>query len=394
MEHRLKIAIIIVLLILAVGMNLPQITGTGIAQGPVSSAQSDKSFAPPPEWRPTAVPAGRRMLGNATCGECHTQVKTQPQTTMGKALELASESRILSANPDLNFRSGRFIYNIRRDGDRSIYTVSDGRESISVPILYAFGLGKAGQTYVFEREGRYYESRVSFYDQIGGLDYTIGAPRIPAASLAEAVGRAMDSADLKDCFGCHATAAVAEGRLQLDKMTPGISCEGCHGPGDQHVALMKSPSKSDRRGSSSLILNPGRFDTEGQTQFCGSCHRTWAQVELMRVRGVDGVRFQPYRIFSSKCYDFDDRRIACSTCHNPHEEVRPDPAFYDAKCLACHRRSDNPATTGPRPCRASPRSNCAGCHMPKYEIPGSHFQFTDHQIRVVRPGDLNPEQSR
>ena len=35
--------------------------------------------------------------------------------------------------------------------------------------------GQAGQTYVFERNGTYYESRVSFYNALRGLDLTMGA---------------------------------------------------------------------------------------------------------------------------------------------------------------------------------------------------------------------------
>jgi formate-dependent nitrite reductase cytochrome c552 subunit len=33
---------------------------------------------------------------------------------------------------------------------------------------------------------------------------------------------------------------------------------------------------------------------------------------------------------------------------------------------------------------------CVGCHMPKVELPGAHFKFTDHWIRVVKAGDPFP----
>jgi hypothetical protein len=350
-----------------------------------------RSFAPPPEWRPTHAPQGTRYLGNAACAQCHLEGETQKATPMAQALELANECKILRANRKLNFQSGKYSYTITREGDRSLYQVTDGKNNITVPLLYAFGQGKAGQTYVFELNGKFYESRVSFYNEINGLDYTLGAPREPAQTLEEAAGRLMDSADIKDCFSCHSTAAVSESKLQLDKLTPGITCEGCHGAGEKHVSLMKSltgkPKPADLK-----IFNPGHFDTEGQTQFCGSCHRTWTHVQLMRVQGVNNVRFQPYRIFNSKCYDFDDKRISCTSCHNPHEELRQDAAYYDAKCMACHQSKDasgSPDKPGP-PCQAGKRQNCASCHMPEYEIPGSHFKFTDHQIRAVRPGEAYP----
>ena len=56
-----------------------------------------------------------------------------------------------------------------------MYSVTDGVRTVTVPIGWAFGLGQAGQTYVFEQEGRFYESRVSFYKDIDGLDWTMGA---------------------------------------------------------------------------------------------------------------------------------------------------------------------------------------------------------------------------
>lgn len=352
-----------------------------------------KSFSPAMEWRPTNSSAGAKYLGNQACAECHTQTDTQHKTPMGKALEPGDDGVILKANPKLTFKSGIYVYSITRQDGQSIYSVTDGKETIAAPVLFTFGQGKAGQTYLLQRDGKYFESRVSFYNQIAGLDYTLGAPREPAKSLIEAFGRAMDSLDTKDCFSCHATAAVSDRQLQLEKLTPGINCEGCHGAGDKHVALVKTKREGAtlRRGELA-ILNPGNFDTDGMTQFCGSCHRTWAQVQLMKeARGVINVRFQPYRIFGSKCYDFDDKRIACTACHNPHEEMKQDAAFYDSKCLACHGKPA--ATTTAKmfsPCKAGKTNNCASCHMPQYEIPGAHHKFSDHWIRVVKPGETYP----
>lgn len=355
------------------------------------SQSTSKSFTPMMEWRPTHAAANAKYLGNRACAECHTQTETQHQTPMGKALELGADCQILAAHPKLTFKSGGYSYTITRQGKQSLYTVTDGKETMVVPILYAFGQGKAGQTYVLQLNGKYYESRVSFYNELDGLDYTLGAPREPAQTLPEAFGRVMDSLDTKDCFSCHATAAVRERQLDVANLTPGITCEGCHGSGEQHVALMKSKGAKPPPGERA-ILHPGQFDTEGLTQYCGACHRTWAQVQLMKeARGVVNVRFQPYRIFGSKCYDFDDPRIRCTACHDPHGAMRQDAAFYDAKCLACHGNA--PATANAKmsaSCKAGKTSNCTSCHMPQYEIPGAHHKFSDHRIRVVKPGEAYP----
>jgi len=105
-------------------------------------------------------------------------------------MELAPECNILKEHTLLTFTQGRYSYRIDRRGPESIYKVTDGRQTITVPIGWAFGLGSAGQTYVFQKDGEFYESRVSFYKELNGLDLTMGAAirpqqicwRLPATS--------------------------------------------------------------------------------------------------------------------------------------------------------------------------------------------------------------------
>src|SRR2546422_1149727 len=43
--------------------------------------------------------------------------------------------------------------------------------------------------------------------------------------------------------------------------------------------------------------------------FCGACHRTSVQVQVMDIRDVANVRFQPYRLEKGRCWNPDDSRI-------------------------------------------------------------------------------------
>jgi hypothetical protein len=116
-------------------------------------------------------------------------------------------------------RVGPYTYEIKRNGKQSSYSVTDGKDTISFPIVYAFGQGKMGQTYMLERDGKFYESLVSFYSEPKGLDFTIGAPRGVPASLNDAVGRLLTANEVASCFSCHATGAVVNGsQLRLDKL--------------------------------------------------------------------------------------------------------------------------------------------------------------------------------
>ena len=340
-------------------------------------------------WQPTQAIPGVRYVGTPTCAKCHsTEAETQPSTPMARAAEAVSKCEILLANPHLSSRVGTYQYEIEKSGPAAVFRVSDGAHVITEPILFAFGQGEAGQTYIFKHNGVYTQSRVSFFTDMQGLGRTLGAPPAAPFSLEEAAGQPTSESDARLCFGCHITGAAKEGPLQLEELTPGITCEGCHGPGEAHVAAFARGDVQTR-----TIFNPGKLSTGDLLDFCGSCHRTAQMVEALKLEGIQTVRFQPYRLSNSRCFNPQDRRIACLACHNPHRPRSRDDDSYDAPCLACHKPSASAQGAKgklARSCRVSAQ-HCVGCHMPKYELPEGHFKFTDHWIRVVRPHEIYPE---
>ncbi len=357
------------------------------------------------KWRPRHGIKNSRYVGPQTCAKCHAnKTVTYRKSAMSRALELVADSQILKSHPRLTFQSGPYTYRVVRQGKHSIYSVSNGTNSISEPILYALGQGLAGQTYIFRHKGMLYESRVSFYTEIGDLDWTIGHPRSVPQSLGDAIGHPMDATEARDCFGCHATAAVDGSKLQLDQLIPGVSCEACHGPGEKHIAAIKSGDFAE-----TYIFNPEKLSADELSQeFCGSCHRSGEDViSLPQLGGgINNVRFQPYRISTSRGHDPNNPRLSCISCHDPHEPLQRNAAFYDANCTVCHLINiDKPAikggakviqvaeTDGERTARPCPvgRKLCVTCHMPKVELPGSHFKFTDHRIRTARPNEPYPK---
>jgi hypothetical protein len=261
--------------------------------------------------------------------------------------------------------------------------------SISETILYCFGQGVAGQTYVFRHKGALYESRVSYFQELKGLDITILHPRAVPASLEDALGRQMSAEGAKGCFSCHSTGAVSGSQLQLERLAPGVSCEACHGPGEKHLAAVRAENFKDLQ-----IFNPGSLDPFDLTQeFCGSCHMSFEQAFAMPDHGgINNLRFQPYRIFNSRAHFLNDSRISCTACHDPHDKLKHEASFYDSKCLACHLSDSKEARTEMRAAAACPVSTkqCTSCHMPKVDVPEMHFKFTDHWIRIVKPQEPTP----
>ena len=318
--------------------------------------------------------------GDAACATCHaTETSHARVTPMARALETVADCAILKSHPDLSYQEGPYHAEIKRRGSESILTVTQGDQTLTVPLLWAFGLGQAGQTYVFEYHGAMYESRVSFYNQLGKLDLTMGAMGSKPQDIEMAAGRKMDSLGARDCFSCHSTGAVSGGKLHLETIVPGVGCESCHVGSGKHADAVKAGD-----AAAAKIAHLASLPSEDVSELCGRCHRTWSQIALNGPRGVNNVRFQPYRLANSKCYDAADARIRCTACHDPHGVLQTDLAAYDTKCTACHS-----AALHTKVCPVA-KANCAGCHMPKIDLPGAHAKFTDHQIRIARAGAPYP----
>jgi hypothetical protein len=226
---------------------------------------------------------------------------------------------------------------------------------------------------------------VSYFPRENGLATTPGDGKITPHDLTEAMGRKLSTWEVLQCFNCHATNATSGAKLTLDKLTPGLGCERCHIGAEQHMADAK-------RDNFTTLPKPLKtMDAEDAANFCGQCHRTWDTVMRNGWKGTVDVRFQPYRLENSRCFTGTDRRISCLACHNPHEPVNHDVAVYDAKCLACHAEAKVAAASPPiKSCPVS-KKNCVSCHMPKVELPGGHAMFTDHMIRIVKPGEPYPD---
>ena len=328
----------------------------------------------------------------SACANCHrVESSAQPQTPMGKAVMLPGTNPTLMANPKLTVRKGDYSYTVETHGDSTTYSVTDGVRTLSFPALWTFGVG--GQTWILQRDGELYESLVSYYPNVGGLDTTIGDDRIVPHTVDEAMGRKLTLGETKACFGCHATNAVHDRKLTIESMQPGVTCEHCHAGTTTHLL------DSLQGDFSSAPPALGRLSSEDISNFCGQCHRTWEGVVRGHFHGEINVRFQPYRLANSKCFDGTDPRISCVACHDPHQNVVREDSTYDAKCLACHgssaqpaamRAASAPAPPGAKSCPVS-KSDCVSCHMPKVTLPGGHMKFTDHEIRIVKAGDAYPD---
>jgi hypothetical protein len=308
---------------------------------------------------------------------------------MGRGMQWPDADPLFKTHPDLTFRKGLYTYTVRTEKNQPLYSVTDGTRTITLPIHWSFG--KGAQTWVLEKDGQLLESMVSYYPSIDGLQITTGDEALMPQTLDEAVGRKLREGEPRDCFGCHSSGGVLKGALHLQTLEPGLTCEHCHAGADSH---MLAAIQGEAYGTAPPDLR--KLSSEDISNFCGQCHRTWETVVRSNWRGPVDVRFQPYRLANSKCFDGTDPRISCIACHDPHQDLVQDERSYDSKCLACHASKDAPASVSRQTARNAKAcsvssENCASCHMPKVKLPNGLVTFHDHEIRIAKPDTPYPD---
>jgi Cytochrome c554 and c-prime len=334
-------------------------------------------------WPTQGTSARKDFLGSAACARCHaSHAQTQPGTSMAQTAMRVVDAPTLRDNPALRFRSEPYAYEITTSGGESRYSVTGPEGTASAPLVWAFGAGKVGQTYLFEKDGVVQEARLSYFEGLHGAGLTPARVVKAPKDLAEALSRPVPDAEARRCFACHTTASTAAGAFDTKALIAGITCEACHGPGRRHVEGLEQK----RLGAAlDAIFNPAKLDPAASVDYCGACHSTFWDVKLAREEGLAALRSQPNRLQSSKCWGEGDARLTCVSCHDPHRPLVREAAAYDSRCLSCHVAA-TASPTRAHPGRACPvaTESCVTCHMPKYDAPGMHHRFTDHLIRVVR----------
>ncbi len=331
---------------------------------------------------------------DAACARCHQQIFESWERT---PMALASGPAVQGFIPaDFTHAASGVHYRVTLDQGQVWLSYErpnapagrglNGRQEL----LFYLGSGRRGRTFLFQREGYWYEIPINWYAKKHIWDMTpnfLSAQEMPFTLPVD-----------PGCLHCHAS-NVAESMPDarnhfagLPFPRGGITCEACHGDSSGHLA----------QNGKGPILNPARLDPVRRDSTCLECHLEGevAVVKLGRKMGAfepgddlfdDAVYFENGRkagpggratsqwesLLESACKQASGDRLTCTTCHDPHASVAADDrvSFYRARCLACHaglasgHHQENP--------------DCTFCHMPREETEDiAHEQVTDHRIQI------------
>ena len=248
-------------------------------------------------------------------------------------------------------------------------------KTLSERIDIVIGSGKRGQSYLYWHGDQLFELPVSYWSEgqrwINSPGYKNGTMNFARPITPR-------------CMECHtsfieqASGDLLTNRYQKDSLVVGITCEECHGPGKDHVALHTSTLPSMGVGHEA-ILNPAKLSRDRQIDICALCHN--GNQSGGKTRAFSFTPGEPLDKYfhsnigdtaehpdvhgnqvgllkKSRCY-ISSPTMSCSTCHDVHA-AEHESAWYSSRCLACHQVEScgMSKTLG-----AKITDGCVGCHM-------------------------------
>ena len=272
-------------------------------------------------------------------------------------------------------------------GDMSVDRSLQGEQEL----MYYIGSGVRGRTYLFQRDGFWFESPVNWYSKKQIWDMNPKSLQVKEMPFTLPV----DST----CLHCHTSGAqpsLPGSRNHFDALPfrhTGITCEGCHGDPTAHLA----------QNGHGAIVNPANLSGSRKVSVCLQCHLEGeiAVNQLGRTLGMfepgddlsEDVRFfvhegevgamgratsQWEALQQSACFRRSGGQLTCTTCHDPHTAVAPSErvSYYRARCTSCHGESAFLASHHPE------QADCTSCHMARERTENvAHEQVTDHFIQ-------------
>ena len=332
---------------------------------------------------------------DAVCAQCHALIAARYRTTpMAEASGAATEGFLPA---DFTHAASGIHYKVK-EVDGQVWLDYERPEATAerelagrVQLEYFIGSGLRGRTYLFDRDGYWFEAPINWYGKKRVWDMApnfLSAREMPLTLPVD-----------PGCLHCHASEvaqSLPDARNHYAGApfgAGGITCGACHGDGAAHVHSGGRVKMMDIDA-----LAPARRDS-----ICLNCHLE-GQAAVIR-EGKTLTEFKPgddlsdYAVFfvrrnengsggratsqweallKSRCKEASGDRMTCTTCHDPHgspaaaERV----AYYLTQCLQCHGANGFAEKHHPE------NLDCVECHMAR--IPSNdiaHEQVTDHWIR-------------
>jgi tetratricopeptide (TPR) repeat protein len=210
------------------------------------------------------------------------------------------------------------------------------------------------------------------------------------------------------CYSCHVSQLSTNYDLKTDTyhtawVEPGINCETCHGPSDEHNRVCREVPKGTAPKDLKIIRTKP-FTVEQHNSNCGTCH---AKMNPLTVSFTPGDRFfDHYDLATLEDPDFypDGRdlgenytytlwrmspcvksgKLSCIHCHTSSGRYRfKQKEKANEACMPCHKQRVENATAHTHHKADSPGNKCISCHMPMTDF--ARMRRSDHSMLPPTP---------
>jgi len=208
------------------------------------------------------------------------------------------------------------------------------------------------------------------------------------------------------CHSCHVS--QLEKNYNLTSNTyhttwkePGINCETCHGPSEEHIRVCREAEKRDVIPEDLKIISVKSYTPEQHNSACASCHAKGTPLTQAYVPGEPF--FQHFNLMTLEHPDYypDGRDLGenytmttwlqsacaansdlnCVTCHTSSGRYRYKNRDNDS-CAKCHAEQAENFESHTHH-KATDSVTCVSCHMPTTEF--ARMTRSDHSMRPPTP---------
>jgi len=360
-------------------------------------------------------------VDNQLCLGCHQdQGRQWQQSHHAQAMAAASADTVRGDFNNVEFRHQGVTSRFFKQGDR-FFVRTDGPDGKpgDFEISDTFGVEPLQQYLIAMPGGRLQPLQIAWDTPRKKWFHLLPHEKAPAGDVLHWTGRYQTANTM--CITCHSTGYEKRYDAATDSFAsswkePNVSCQACHGPGQQHAQWARSKAEGiplstlagERYG---LLVDFKAAGAAGQVEVCAACHSRRSELTAAPVPGQprmdhylpsllqpglyhpDGQQldevFVDGSFRQSKMYA---RGVGCTDCHSAHTGKLK--LAGNAVCAQCHAPQANPKFAGAAGAYDTPAhhfhqqgtagAQCAACHMPSK----NYMQIQarpDHSLRVPRP---------
>src|SRR4030066_1308409 len=211
------------------------------------------------------------------------------------------------------------------------------------------------------------------------------------------------------CYGCHVSQLSTNYNPKTDTYKtvwaePGINCETCHGPGDEHNKIAKATPKGQPLKEIKIISTKTMTKNQ-RNHLCASCNakvttpltsfyspgeKFFDHYDLVTLDNPDyypdgrdlGENYTYTSWMMSPCVK--SGKLDCMHCHTSSGRYRfKEEGKANEACMPCHPEQVNNPTVHTHHKSDSPGNKCVSCHMPITEF--ARMKRSDHSMLPPTP---------